>query len=60
MIFRRFKITEIGHNSQMSESEYEECVRSINRKNAVKKVLNSMLDVIDKPDNLEESDDLDR
>lgn len=49
----RFKITKIGKNSQMSISEYNECCRSIEKRNAIKEKLNNILDIIDNPNNIE-------
>ena len=52
----RFKEKSIGYCPSMSSSEYEECVRSIERKNNVKRTLNAILDLIDKPDEKELDD----
>ena len=47
----RFKETKIGQpSSAMNMSEYEESVRSIERRNRLKRTFNNLLDIIDKPD----------
>ena len=50
----RLKKTEIGFCSQMSASEYEEAVRSVERKNNLIDFANNILDIIDKPDDKKE------
>ena len=45
----RFKEKGIGHCPSISALEYEESVRSIKRRNKVKRMINAILDLIDKP-----------
>lgn len=50
----RFKERVFGHCPSMSASELEECQRSNERKNAIKRGLNKILDKIDPPSKDEE------